>query len=246
MPFNKQGIMTSKRSRLAGLLVLAIVPVVLLLYVAVAAGQPGRATPGASSSRLPPKNMLVSNVTFVVFDTETTGFSPTTDRIVEVGAVKFRNGRVIEEKSWLVNPGRKIPYYAWRVHGISDDMVKDARPFKSFYPEFQDFIEGSVLMAHNARFDVSFLSAELKRNDQSLPRNLVIDSLSLFRQWYPNAKSFTLADIAVTAKIETKVLHRALADSMYVFLIFDKGLKDHESAAHLRDIYDQCGGPLRF
>jgi DNA polymerase III epsilon subunit family exonuclease len=238
--------MTSKRFRLARLLVLATIPVVLLLYVAVAAGQPGKASPNPSSSRLPPKNMLVSNVTFVVFDTETTGFSPTTDRIVEVGAVKFRNGRVIDEKSWLINPGRKIPYYAWRVHGISDDMVKEAAPFKTFYPDFQDFIEGSVLMAHNARFDVSFLSAELKRNDQTLPKNLVIDSLSLFRQWFPQSKSFTLADIAVTAQIQTKTLHRALADSMYVFLIFDKGLKEHDSALHLRDIYNQCGGPLQF
>ncbi len=238
--------MTSKRSRLAGLLVLAIVPITLLLYVAVATGQPGRTTPDPASSRLPPKNMLVSNVTFVVFDTETTGFSPTTDRIVEVGAVRFRNGRVIEEKSWLINPGRKIPYYAWRVHGISDDMVKDAPPFKDFYADFQNFIQGTVLMAHNARFDVSFLSAELKRNDQTPPKNLVIDSLSLFRQWFPQAKSFTLADIAVTAKVHVDVLHRALADSMYVFLIFDKGLKEHDSAVHLRDIYDQCGGPLRF
>jgi DNA polymerase III epsilon subunit len=190
--------------------------------------------------------MLVSNVTFVVFDTETTGFSPTTDRIVEVGAIKFRNGRVMDERSWLVNPGRTIPYYARRVHGISDEMVKDAPSFKDFYPDFQNFIEGSVLMAHNARFDVSFLSAELTRNDQTLPKNLVIDSLSLFRRWYPQAKSFTLADIAVTAEIETDVLHRALADSMYVFLIFDKGLRERGPAVHLRDLYDQCGGPLRF
>ena len=218
----------------------------LLLCGATVFAQLAAVPTDTESGRLPPKHMLVSNVTFVVFDTETTGFSPTTDRLVEIGAVKFRDGRVIEEKTWLINPGRPIPYWAKQVHGISDEMVKDSPAFKEIYPEFLKFIDGSVLMAHNARFDISFLSAELKRDGYEMPKNLVIDSLKLFRNWYPQSPSFKLIDVAREAKIQTDVMHRAMADSMYVFLIFDKKLKDLGAGVHLRDIYDQCGGPMKF
>lgn len=199
-----------------------------------------------NGSRTPPINTFVSNVTFVVFDTETTGFSPTIDRIVEVGVVKFRNGEVIEEKSWLLNPQRDIPYWATKVHGITDEMVKGKPTFKDIYPEFQAFINGSVLMAHNAKFDISFVKAEIKRAGCELPPNQVIDSLGLFRKWYPKSKSHSVEAVARHAEVTTDTLHRAAADSLYVFLIFDKGLKERDGKYKLRDIYDQCGGPMKF
>ena len=207
---------------------------------------PALAEESRTGNRTPPVNTFVSNVTFVVFDTETTGFSPTTDRIVEVGAVKFRNGEVIEEKSWLINPGRDIPYWATKVHEITDDMVKDKPTFKDIYPEFQKFIAGSVLMAHNAKFDISFVKAEIKRTGCELPPNLVIDSLSLFRKWYPKSTSHSVEAVARAADVKTDTLHRASADSMYVFLIFDKSVKELNDKFKLGDIYDQCGGPLKF
>jgi DNA polymerase III epsilon subunit family exonuclease len=199
-----------------------------------------------TGNRTPPVNTFVSNVTFVVFDTETTGFSPTTDRIVEVGAVKFRNGEVLEEKSWLVNPQRDIPYWATKVHGITDEMVKGKPTFKEIYPEFQDFISGSVLMAHNAKFDISFVKTEVKRAGCELPPNLVIDSLSLFRKWYPKLTSHSVEAVARGADVKIETLHRAEADSLYVFLIFDKSVKERNDKFKLGDIYDQCGGPLKF
>jgi DNA polymerase-3 subunit alpha (Gram-positive type) len=168
------------------------------------------------------------------------------DRIVEVGAVKFRNGEVIEEKSWLVNPQRDIPYWATKVHGITDDMVKGKPTFKDIYPEFQKFINGSVLMAHNAKFDISFVKAEIKRAGCELPPNQVIDSLGLFRKWYPNSKSHSVEAVARHAEVKTDTLHRASADSMYVFLIFDKGVKERNDKFKLGDIYGECGGPLKF
>lgn len=197
-------------------------------------------------TRMPPVNTFVSNVTFVVFDTETTGFSPTMDRIVEVGAVKFRNGEVVEEKSWLINPQRDIPYWATKVHGITDDMVKDKPTFKDIYPDFQKFINGSVLMAHNAKFDISFVKAEIKRAGYELPPNKVIDSLSLFRKWYPKSTAHSVEAVARHAEVKTDNLHRAAADSLYVFLIFDKGLKERDGKSKLGDIYNQCGGPMKF
>ena len=199
-----------------------------------------------NGSRNPPVNSFVSNVTFVVFDTETTGFSPTTDRIVELGAVKFRNGEVVEEKSWLINPGRKIPYWATKVHGITDEEVKNEPAFADIYPEFLEFISGSVLIAHNAKFDISFVKAEATRAGRELPANKVIDSLALFRKWYPKSSSHSVAAVAKHAAVRTDTLHRAAADSMYVFLIFDKSIKERNEKFKLGDIYDQCGGPMKF
>jgi len=199
-----------------------------------------------NGSRNPPVNSFVSNVTFVVFDTETTGFSPTTDRIVELGAVKFRNGEVVEEKSWLINPGRKIPYWATKVHGITDEEVKNEPAFADIYPEFLEFISGSVLIAHNAKFDISFVKAEATRAGRELPANKVIDSLALFRKWYPKSSSHSVAAVAKHAAVRTDTLHRAAADSMYVFLIFDKSIRERNEKYKLGDIYDQCGGPMKF
>ena len=199
-----------------------------------------------NGSRNPPVNSFVSNVTFVVFDTETTGFSPTTDRIVELGAVKFRNGEVVEEKSWLINPGRKIPYWATKVHGITDEEVKNEPAFADIYPEFLEFISGSVLIAHNAKFDISFVKAEATRAGRELPANKVIDSLALFRKWYPKSSSHSVAAVAKHAAVRTDTLHRAAADSMYVFLIFEKSIKERNEKYKLGDIYDQCGGPMKF
>ena len=215
------------------------------LFAVLAAG-PALAEDARNGSRSTPVNTFVSNVTFVVFDTETTGFSPTMDRIVEVGAVKFRNGEIIEEKSWLVNPQRDIPYWATKVHGITDEMVKDKPAFKDIYPEFRAFINGSVLMAHNAKFDISFVKAEIKRAGYEMPPNGVIDSLSLFRKWYPKSTSHSVEAVAKHAEVKTDTLHRAAADSMYVFLIFDKSVKERNDKFKLGDIYDQCGGPMKF
>ena len=201
----------------------------------------------AATIRLPPKNTLISNVTFVVFDTETTGFSPKNDRLVELGAVKFRNGKVLEEKTWLINPRRSIPSFVQRVHGITPEMVKDSPTFKEVFPEFNEFIKGCVLIAHNANFDVSFMRAEMARNQIEPPQNLTIDSLKLFRAWYPDLKSYRLGDLADYTKVAGGTFHRAEADSHYVFLIFENELqKRQQQSLKLSDIYSEAGSPLRF
>ncbi len=188
------------------------------------------------------KSSLVSDITFVAFDTETTGINPKKDRIVEVGAVKFRSGIIIEEKSWLINPKRKIPHRVQKVHGITHEMVKDSPSFVDIYPEFKAFIKGSVLLAHNARFDVSFVGEEIKRNKQELPNNDVLDSLRLFRKWFPKSKPHSLSALADYAKIGEDPNHRALADSIAVALIFEKGIK----TKRLSKVYKDAGGALRF
>jgi DNA polymerase III epsilon subunit family exonuclease len=215
---------------------------ILLALAAAASAAPG----DKASGPFPTPSTPVSDVTFVAFDTETTGFSPEDDRVIEVGAVKFRNGRVIEERSWLLDPKRYIPKGVQRVHGISNEDVKGQSAFKEFYPEFEEFIDGAVLMAHNARFDVSFMSAEIRRAGLARPRNPVIDSLRLFRRWFPASESHDLSSVAEYAKVRTDVLHRAAADSLYVVLIFEKGLRKRKDGLTLRELFSESRGTLRF
>ncbi len=199
-----------------------------------------------AKKKLPGKRTRVENVEFVAFDTETTGFSPEKDRIVEVGAVKFKNGEIIEKKTWLINPERPIPYWAKRVHGIDDKMVADEPTFEEIYPEFQEFIDGTVLIAHNARFDISFLEEELKRCGMKEPKNEVVDSLPLFRSWFEDASSFSLEGLALHLKIREGGFHRALADSMFIYWILERGMEDQAKVKTLGNLEKAAGGPLNF
>jgi len=188
----------------------------------------------------------LSNVIFVAFDTETTGLSPTKDRIVELGAVKFRSGKVLETKSWLIQPGRDIPYKAIEIHGIDNDMVKDEPSFKEIYPSFRQFIDGTVLIAHNARFDIAFMKEELMRNDLKPPPSVVIDSLSLFRNWFPESQSHSLEGLSTYLNINPGALHRALADSWLIFRILSKGLDTRDGVHTLGDLQESATPSITF
>ena len=200
----------------------------------------------AASFATPGNHPPLSDTVFVAFDTETTGLSPIKDRIVELGAVKFCNGVVLETKSWLIHPGRNIPYRAKEIHGIDDDVVKDEPSFKEIYPNFEQFIDGTVLIAHNASFDIAFISEELKRNHLNPPPNAIIDSLSLFRVWYPESDSYTLKGLCTYLKIDPGGLHRALADSLLIFRILSKGLDTQDAVHTLGVLQESVNRPMKF
>lgn len=169
---------------------------------------------------------LVVNTTFVAFDTETTGYSPKTDRLVEIGAVKFRgNGEILAETNWLINPGQDIPCQATQVHGIRSSDVSSAPVFKEVFPLFTAFCGDSILLAHNATFDVGFLRAELKRADMEAPALPVLDTLPLFRAWFPHALSHSLEPLSLYLGVQSNVYHRAEADSYHIIDIFRVGMK---------------------
>ena len=187
-----------------------------------------------------------TDATIVAFDTETTGLSPSKDRIIEIGAVKIRNGKVIATKGWLINPQQDIPSYATRIHGISNDMVADQPVFAEVYPEFKAFIGDSVLVAHNARFDVNFVSSELNRQGLEYPDNQVLDSLKLFRKWYPELKSHKLGSVAGHLGVKEGKFHRAVEDTRYLARIFLKSISEQEPSPTLGDLSDIMGMPLHF
>ncbi len=154
-------------------------------------------------------------VTFVVVDLETTGGSAATDSITEIGAVKVRGGEVLGEFATLVDPGRSIPPQITMLTGITDTMVFDAPAIESVLPMFLEFIRGSVLVAHNARFDVGFLRAACARLQLPWPGPAVVDTVRLARTVLPRAEapSVRLSALATLLRARTMPDHRALTDA---------------------------------
>ena len=118
----------------------------------------------------------LSTVTFVVVDLETTGGSPAECGITEIGAVKVRGGEVLGEFQTLVNPGGPIPAFISVLTGITDSMVASSPRIEAALPAFLEFAAGSVLVAHNAGFDISFLKAAARRTDHEWPGFRVLDT----------------------------------------------------------------------
>ncbi|MBD7949715.1 DEDD exonuclease domain-containing protein [Oerskovia rustica] len=157
----------------------------------------------------------LQDVTFVVVDLETTGGSPASAGITEIGAVKVRGGEVLGEFQTLVNPGTPVPAFIARLTGISTAMVATAPRIEAVLPSFLEFSRGAVLVAHNAPFDIGFLKAAARGAGYDWPGNQVLDTVPLARRVVtrdeaPNHKLSTLAALfhaAVTPE------HRALADA---------------------------------
>jgi DNA polymerase III epsilon subunit family exonuclease len=197
---------------------------------------------GSLSAKIPSSSTLVANVVFVAFDTETTGFSPKNQRLVEIGAVKFRgNGEILAEKNWLVNPEMSIPPAATRIHEITDQMVKDAPLFKEICSEFEEFCKNAVLLAHNAPFDINFVRAEMERAGIDAPAFPVLDTLPLFRAWFPDATSHSLDKLSAYLGVHRGIYHRADADSYHIIDVMRVGMKSRP-AIQLRQMEREAGG----
>ena len=152
------------------------------------------------------------NDTYVVFDLETTGFSSKNDKIIEIGAVKIKNGEIIGNFSEFVNPKRPIPYKIIELTGINDDMVRNAETIEEILPKFLEFIGDSVVVAHNASFDCSFISKNC--NDLGLTfEPTIVDTVPLCRFLYPELKSVKLNIVAKHLGVKLESHHRAVDDA---------------------------------
>lgn len=158
---------------------------------------------------------------FVVFDFETTGFSPVNDRITEIGAVLLRNGEVVDTFSSLVNPQMPIPSRVVEVTGITDDMVKDAPTEDEVMPKFFEFIGDRLLVAHNAPFDMSFARASALRLGVVL-ENPYCDTVPMARVLVPDIKNHKLDTVAKALDLGEFNHHRAVDDATVLAHIFAK------------------------
>ncbi len=153
---------------------------------------------------------------FTVFDIETTGMSAVYDRIVELAAVRIDVDGSRTAFQTLINPGRPIPLAVSRVHHITDAMVKDAPKFPVAVRDFMKLASGSTLVAHNARFDLSFMQESLARCGMQLWQGKTMDTIRLLKQTHAGLPSYSLQNLRIAFALEDSChnmqAHRAAAD----------------------------------
>ena len=181
--------------------------------------------PGAEGQQL--------NQTYVVFDIETTGFSPVSDRIIEIGAVKVEEGKITDKFSTFVNPQMPIPYEIEKLTSIRDDMVMDSPTIEVILPEFLEFCKDAILVAHNAKFDMSFIMENCRRLEYP-DKFTYVDTVGIARVLLPNQAKHTLDAVAKTLNVSLLSHHRAVDDAGATAEIFvrflpmleEKGIQD--------------------
>ena len=173
---------------------------------------------GVEAYLAPDKKPSVRNIkgqsldtTYCVLDLETTGFSPRLEKITEIGVMKYQDGKVIDKFSCFVNPEKSIPPRVVEVTGITDDMVRNAETIDKVFPKLLEFIKDSVLVAHNAEFDIGFLRHFARELGYEFDFTY-LDTLSLAYELFPEYKTYKLGRIAKNLGIKVDVAHRALDD----------------------------------
>jgi len=171
---------------------------------------------------------------FTIFDLETTGMSPVYDRIVEIAAIKIDCAGTQSRFHSLINPERDIPYQITKLNGITNETVADSPFFKTVGPEFHEFARGTILVAHNARFDLAFLQESLCRNGLDIWNGKTLDSIPLIKQAYPGLPSYSLQSLRQRFGLGDGFgqAHRAYADvewTLEIFRMTMKNLLDREA-----------------
>ena len=179
---------------------------------------------------------------FVVFDLETTGFSNKNDKITEIGAVKIENFKIVDRFSQLINPQKDISYKVQELTGITNDLIKDKPTIEEILPKFVEFIGDSVLVAHNAAFDMGFMQQKCREQNIEF-KNTSIDTLTLARTLLPHMKRFRLNLIAKELGVPLLNHHRAVDDAEATAHIFIKFMEMiiKKGAQKLSDVNEILG-----
>lgn len=129
---------------------------------------------------------------YVVFDLETTGLEATTDKIIEIGALKYKNNELVDEFSVLINPKMKLPPIITRITGLTDKDLTNKETIEKVLPKFIEFVENLTLIAHNSEFDLGFIEENIKRLGLNMINNKNIDTVEIARTYIPKAYNYKL------------------------------------------------------
>lgn len=173
-----------------------------------------------STKKLP--QIFNSEAVFTAFDTESTELSPSKGRIIEIGAIKFNKEGVISTWSSLFNPYQKLSSFIIQLTNISQQMVDSAPPITEKIDDFLSFIQGTILIAHNAQADLNFLNVECMNAGKLPAKNRFIDTLRLSQIVYPEAEYHKLEFLADYLSIDKGSSHRALDDAITCQQLFLK------------------------
>lgn len=172
---------------------------------------------------------IMDGAVWTAFDTETTGLACKTDRIIEIGAVQFNADGILSKFNTLINPQTTISPYITSLTHISNEMVSDAPIIADVLKNFQEFIGNSIIIGHNAQFDIRFLHAEESRCGLKESNNMVVDTLALCRWAYPDLPKYKQEEMAKMLGIKTCYAHRAWEDAYVCAKIFLQTIKNTSS-----------------
>jgi len=184
----------------------------------------------------PPKGLPLAEADFVVLDIETTGFSPIGDDIIELGAVRFRNGVIGEAFQSFVRPSKPIPDEVQKLTSITPDMVANAPLPAGALRRFFDFVGDAIIVAHNAQFDYSFLRYHRQKHLGEEFHNPVLDTLILGRSIMPHMKSHSLSALTKELQVQLVDHHRADADARTAAMVMARLLERAGAVATVEDL----------
>lgn len=159
---------------------------------------------------------------FTVVDIETTGLSPTTNEIIELSAIKIRQGQVVEKFTTLIKPEGHINSYITNLTGISDEMVKNSPKIEDVIKNFCEFLANDCILGHNINFDLRFIKHNLLKHHNIELNNSSLDTVRLARKYCPKLGSYKLSSLANHFNINTEGHHRALKDCEMTFDLYKK------------------------
>ena len=176
------------------------------------------------------QNLELKEATYVVFDVETTGLSAVHNDLIQIAASKMHKGNIIEQFDEFIDPGHPLSAFTTELTGITDNHVKGAKPLVQVLQEFQEFCQGTVLVAHNATFDVAFMNANYERHQLPTISQPVIDTLEFARNLYPEYKRHGLGPLTKRFGVALDHHHMANYDAeatgrlLFIFIkdVFDK------------------------
>lgn len=157
---------------------------------------------------------------YVVFDLETTGLDPITNKIIEIGALKYKNKKLVDEFSVLINPEVPLSEVITKITGLSDADLADKPTIATVLPEFLTFIEDLTLIAHNSSFDLSFIEENLKKLNLPIIKNKNIDTIDLAKKYIPKAYNYKLETLKHYFKLDYGS-HRSVDDCKTTNYIYE-------------------------
>lgn len=168
------------------------------------------------------KSLIEFPSNYVAFDIETTGLDPMYNEIIEIGAIKIKNGKELITFNTLIKPRYEISSFITELTGITNEMVINAPKIEEVLPKFMDFIEDSIVLGHNVNFDINFIYDNLINIGMPPIYNNFVDTLRLSRRLLPELKHHRLSDLASYYNIDTTGSHRALTDVRITIEVFQK------------------------
>lgn len=186
-----------------------------------------------------PQDIELNEATYVVFDVETTGLSAVNNDLIQIAASKMYKGNIVEQFDEFINPGHHLSAFTTELTGITDNHVRNAKPIEEVLRMFQDFCQDTVLVAHNATFDVGFMNANYERHGMPIITQPVIDTLEFARNLYPEYKRHGLGPLTKRFQVSLEHHHMANYDAEAtgrLLFIFLKEARENHNLTNMMDL----------